>query len=512
MISNWYSRLLSAGGFCFVVFLSCWWVRALYLVPLVLVVWMYRRVVCDFGRHINEAVERMTLWREILGLLGIVILGILARLAWLVVVVSGIVPTNLSDYAFIWQNAHEITNGSWPVSKSWVTALYYAGLIKIFDSIIFAYVGTIALQVFTGVLGWCIVRKCGGRFAGFCFIVMTMLSPNVIVFSAVTATENLYAFFIVVITGFVCKAIRHPSVLLSVPTGLIIWMATWSRAEGVMLWAAVFIPLIAHAIAGRFPWKTLICWILILVGMFGVGAIAALRINKATTNDVTIFCSNDNLVPRYMGSVVETGGRFNGAIYDEFNKDEGPCATMQVCAGNHELRQKWFKLLVRRTEQNWNALTFGQKIVFVFRKQMTDWWGFASLALANMRYSYEFFFAAFCSLILLVAGFSFLFARNLFDGGFLLMVLAGTICALSVGEAQPRYSYLMYWVLPFYAAMGLAMFCKNGVLKSRPVPSSPIMTALCGDRPFRSPINIGFSRGQTLSTLRQSTISILRKS
>ena len=468
MLQRLYERAISFWGVIFFAFLLMYWVRSVTLLSLGLILFIILKILHK-QRIGYGCVNRLSGWcknEERLVLFNVMILGLIARFAWLLFLYINDLSTDISDYRVLWQNSQSMANGVMPISKSWTTAAFYAVGIRLFGvHLTGAYIWTMLLQLMTAIMGYYFCRTILGVFPALVFLVFAVFSPNIIVLSTVTATENLFALFIVVTCILLQRLLKKPCVLLSICMGLVLWVATWSRGEGVILWGATFGVIVVSFFIGKISWLSMFRILVVLVITFILGAICAVKINENCCGDQTIFCSNDNLIPRYMGSLASTAGGFSVAVYDDFDAIHGKGSVARAHQGDRDLRQKWFSYLKRRTAENWAAMSLSDGLKHIIRKEIIDWWGYGTMGLATVNLSYEFVFAPFAAITFALAFFYFILLFRgtcaCYDCGYLAFVLAGVICALAISEAQPRYSFFVYWAGAFYAAFFIKALMKQ---------------------------------------------------
>lgn len=465
-----YDWLMTAFVLSFVLFMSLFWVRLTVAIPLAVAVGVAWHCYREGMRRWFSSLVSLVEAHETVAVAGLFLTGFLVRLLWMAFLSVGGLSTDVSDFAGLWQKSQELASGEWPIVKSWMTAVFYGAIIAVFGAkLSVAYLFTILLQLATVFLGWRLVRGVAGAVVAAAFAVLCLFLPNIIVFGTVVATENVYAFFVVAWMVVLQKIYGNRSVLWTVLLGCLCWFALWSRGEGVVLWIASDMSLVAFAGLKRLSVRKAAVGLLVLGLVFAVGATGAWRLNEWRCGDHTFFCTNDNLVPRYMGSQADARGCYSLAIYREFESVHGSDAMARVDAGDKAMRRQWYDFIRRRTAENWSRLTWRQKVALVGRKLAIDWWAYGTMGLCTTTIRYEFVFAPFAVILLgLVALGVFRIrgncAASLPCGGCFLLVLMGHVCVLMVGEAAARYSFITYWLLPFVACFGCGC------------PQSPIMT------------------------------------
>lgn len=428
--------------------------------------------VCRIGRSLAGWIWRHYGWT----FCGVMVLGCLLR--WLYAVLFPDVIDQSCwwpkmDYIGLWEKAQMCAAGVFPVSKSWMTILAYGGVVKVFgESLKMAFVASSLLNLITALLVFLTVRKWFGRVAGVISAALMFLSPYLIFHSANVATEHCYGLFVWLFLYLISYVIESKSRLgqfvSCAGAAGIAWLATWSRAEGVLLFPVAASCLVLGVTFRRFSWKRCLGFASVLVAVFAVGAAVALHVNATMSGARTFFCSNDNVWPRLFGANLEHHGRINSddvqMVCRKFKCDEECLAS--------RTSQEMTDYIKAEICHRWKRMGLANAARLIVEKEYGDWcvdlvpfWGkslpgrLVASALAVPIPGLVSFFALlfFCG-----QAKKWLRGKDIGKGlcsfGIVIFVL-GNIVALAIVESQPRYGYLLCICWQVFAGAGISRMC-----------------------------------------------------
>lgn len=373
-----------------------------------------------------------------------------------------------ADWPYLWQTAANAAEGIRVVSKSWTVTALYAALIRIVgQNLQAACVLNLLLNFGTGLLLARLGGRWFGRGAGLVAGAMSFCLPYLAMHSLNVATEHLYG--LLTVACLLCLDCIWTArsagavVVRSVLSGILMWLAVWTRGEGLLLVAtglsaAVLVEGICRARWGR---CALVC--AALIGVSAFCGLSAVRINERIDGSRTVFCSDDNLWPRLFGANVAQGGVINGddykLIYDAYAKDH-PQAT-----GTPSTREA-APYIRRETARRWREMPFGTMVRHVLRKEWTDWnWDTMLMRKTSFWRTVVKVVTVPFSALFACCGLAFwcLCALKLVRGESVSpslmtvpILLFGSVIVLAVAECAVRYAYLFPLLFPLFVAGALA--------------------------------------------------------
>lgn len=295
-----------------------------------------------------------------------------------------------SDYKRIWQGVQQLMSGTWPVSKSWTSTVFYAFAAWCSGGRLEAAVlGGIVLHFLSGLLAFDIARKLGGPLSGVAFAAFILLSPILVLMSFKTSTENLYVFFVLCLLWIIAKVeTSELSFRWLCLGGVVLWCTVWSRGEGVVAWATFLAWVGIHSLSRKYSWRRIAASFFVLAIIFALGAVFAVAVNLRTQGVGTFLCSNDNMWPRLIGANQKFNGRCNREdkpmirdmmIRDGIgvNGEKTPSGRdvldfMPAASGCPVEALPYVKAEISR---RWASMDFRAKIRFVWRKWHVAWHG-----------------------------------------------------------------------------------------------------------------------------------------
>ena len=413
-----------------------------------------------------------------------------------------------TDYATIWDCSSNVLNGRMTLSKSWTTVVFWACAKSFFVvDLIGAHICVFLLQGMTALLMFLFLRKYLTVVSAIVGIVLYFFSMYVVFQSAnVTATEHTYAFCVVfsllvtaslMSTSGVCiNSFIRVSLL-----GILMWMAVWARAEGIILWILCPFWLLGYLVLNKRRYVLAGELFIILIAVFVFGAFFAIRLNERINDGArTVFCSNDSCWPRLFGANVSSNGT---AAKEDFNliaslylKDH-PEAKFTMCdakAHCHDSYPLEFHVncpeyvreyVQAETRRRWREMDLWTLGGFIWTKERVDWcmdfYFYLDYLFQRSKSDkdWRYYLAELMTFPLpaLVA------SLGLFSTVMLLFMLAsGTLderlipvmivfpfvfcnmAILSFTEAQQRYGYVGFMVLwPMIAAVPVSVFHRSSI-------------------------------------------------
>ena len=219
-----------------------------------------------------------------------------------------------SDARTFWAWATQMSHGSFPDTKSWVTTGVFALSIKMFgDNLVAAVLLNSILQFITAYLLYLFARRHFGNKAALFSAFIFLLSPSIVFLNFRVQTECPYFLLLAATLLTLSEWIRNRRLCAIALLPLEIWLTVWTRGEGLLLFALVPMCLIVDAAtanrrvkSGALATAYLAC-ALVVLGLFGV------FLNSRYHGTRTPFCSNDSYWPRLYGSNVLSQGRVSGS-------------------------------------------------------------------------------------------------------------------------------------------------------------------------------------------------------
>lgn len=370
-----------------------------------------------------------------------------------------------NDSYVIVAQARQLAAGQMPETKSWGTILFYGGLLKLFgNSIRILVAATILIDLVTSVGVYFATKKWFGAVAGVVSAAFVGWSPTISYYSFQLLTEHLYFFFIVVAIVLMqqvndCGRRIFPIIIASI--SVLIWMATWTRSEGIVLWGALLMPVCAKLIFQKQYLRTL-TGVSLAALLFGLGAAFAISVHRGI--DQGVFSSNDSWWPRLHGACRENHGRFGGGRAEvarkfeirypgrEFHYELGVCPKEVVPIIREEIARRW------------KSMTTRELVAFILEKEIWDWGGSRVSFCANSFEKKCFAYFANHTMSILVSILTLLCFLKFLRGGCdiemlaPLLIVAGIAVVLAITESLPRYGMIMEVLFPIYAAKGIQCF------------------------------------------------------
>lgn len=420
------------------------------------------------GRSVVARGKRMAVVHPIWSLVVMTALAVIVRLAYAFSLDGGLSSAQLADAENYWRWAGEFASGSFPDVKCWTAPAGYALIRRAFGDSLPAAVGlNLALQIITSFVLFAFGRKAFGVFSGLLAAAVYLLSPTFVMMWGMTIAEHFFIFLAALaFWGLACwndsLRLRWAFVLPAM-----IWLATWTRGEGVLLAGAVFAWGTVRCCCDSAGRKGLLVGLGVFFLVFGLGAALGTAVNLRYHGTRTAFCSNDNYWPRLHGADISTRGRVTGKRYiknlylaDHPDDPGGVIANMRPQTCPKEL----IPYIEREISRRWSAMPFWMKVRFVLEKERYVW---SQSFMGNGRpesprsgrewlgrVGQELIPAAVC--LLTFAGLWRL--RRVTDGRILSVAIApacyllGMVAVLAVYESNVRYGVMLLVLLPFYAS------------------------------------------------------------
>jgi len=300
-----------------------------------------------------------------------------------------------SDFKELWDCAGKVVNGEIDLSKSWTTVLLWAGVRRfIGDGVLVRNIIAIGVQIVTCVFGFCFLSKWISRRSALLFVAFFFWSLFVVIHTpSVTATEHLFVVFITLtlLISNLLYSVKTPgfAFLSACFCGLVMWMTTWTRCEGLLLWLVVPV---WHWLFNKSMRKLrlaipmLMGFMLVLV----LGAATAIYVNRVLNDEATIFCSADNLWPRLFGSNLSSTGRVTHEdfmlIWNRYLKENPDSKLSRTFCDQKAHYHRPFPLVLHwkcpkeirpyvreETRTRWLAMDMKTFLCHVFKKERLVW-------------------------------------------------------------------------------------------------------------------------------------------
>ncbi len=414
------------------------------------------------------------------------------RTFWVIILCGGLLrylfvfvyPTTLYnqnvDFTILWGHACSLANGEWGISKSWTTVCTYSLIAKLINSTkIAAFCGTLIIQILTFLFAFLLMRKWSSIYNALLFVALLTFSPMIISHTPNTATEHTllcmtFAAFYFTVRIYDSLKLHH-TIGWATLAGLSLWLATWSRGEGVILWCLIPMILLISWICKKMKAKKCVLGLVSLMSIFILGTYSAFIINDKTSGTKTIFCSDDNLWPQLFGANLQYNGTWNPydkpLIWERYKKDH-PENTWQLMEGDYLIPEQLYAkcpielvpYVKAEIKERWSTMTPVQMLTLLVRKAQTVWWSdnnYAAINIINKPgvYLERMLFSGYA--ITIICG-TFIFFVILFLTKRIpthitlwmpLIYLGGNVVLLCLTEASPRYGYMLLPLLGIYFAL-----------------------------------------------------------
>ena len=393
---------------------------------------------------------------------------------------NGLSQLQGSDARGFWEWATQMSQGSFPNTKSWVTTGVFALSIKMFsDNLVAAVLLNSILQFITAYLLYLFVRRHFGNKAALFSAFIFLLSPSIVFLNFMAQTECPYFLLLAATLLTLSEWIRNRSIYAIALLPLEIWLTVWTRGEGLLLFALVPMCLIVDAAtanrrvkSGALATAYLAC-ALVVLGLFGV------FLNSTYHGTRTPFCSNDSYWPRLYGSNVLSQGRVSGPktappgvklvndktlIYERYRKDHlGDPDKGVLPRREMECPAPLVPYIREEIARRWAALSLLGKVRFVLAKERLPWrhplvrsGQIPCKSKVKLR-NYDMLPSI--SLLACLVGLTVYFRREMTsdaNGETLLRLVPllyvfGIFCMIAIAESNIRYGVIALLMLPVYA-------------------------------------------------------------
>ena len=393
---------------------------------------------------------------------------------------NGLSQLQGSDARGFWEWATQMSQGSFPNTKSWVTTGIFALSIKVFgDNLVAAVLLNSIFQFATAYLLYLFARRHFGNKAALFSALIYLLSPSIVFLNFRVQTECPYFFLLAATLLTLSEWIRSRSMYAIALLPLEIWLTVWTRGEGLLLFALVPMCLLVDAAtssrrakSGVLATAYLAC-ALVVLGLFGV------FLNSTYHGTRTPFCSNDSYWPRLYGSNVLSKGRVSGPrtsppgvtlvndktlIYERYRKDHLDDPDQGVLPRRQmECPDQLVPYIREEIARRWAALSLLEKVKFVLVKERLPWRfplvhsGQIPCKKREKLRSYDMLPAI--SLLACLVGLTMYFRREMksdANGETMLRLVPllyvfGIFCMIAIAESNIRYGVIALLMLPVYA-------------------------------------------------------------
>lgn len=396
----------------------------------------------------------------------ILLLGILLRLGMFWVVKDSLSAPYDSDAGAFLQKVESLTVGIWPANKSWMTVLVYAGWGKLFSTsyLSLSICGNI-LQVITIILAFVIGRKLFGPVGGVIIEGYVAFDLMSIVLSNAIYLENVY-YMIVLMMVFVTSKMDATSsllksLILAILSAIFAWCMIWTRSDGIVFLIALLLLYVFKSFCRKGDYSFLkLC----VLGITSLSlAFFSFFVNIKTDDSKTIFCSNDNYIPRVMGVNYRSKGSWDSRVIKELDQRyiaDNPEKREQIERNTIKQPYPYMNELVpyckEMIHESTNSLTLWQWIELIWIKEITIFWGNLSIT-PNSRiitYALSMYRNSIITLLCLPIVFTlWQKTREVQFVNYLFAITAAGIMLLYVlGEVSPRYGQLLFLLLTITCA------------------------------------------------------------
>lgn len=478
-------NFFSIAGFLFSISLILFSPIRLHILPLILL------IICGLMLSVSTHNGRKTiLWllrHPTSSVVSIITLFILFRLLYLLLFNIDITAKQSFDFNLLWTQAQVLASGQWPINKSWMTVLFYGGVIKVFGvSLIAAYVATLLLKTLTLGILYRLTKQWTNTLGALIALTLMAFSLHDIDLTHHTATEHLFTFFLLLTTYALAQINKLkrsiPSCLWGILLGFLTWFTIWSRGEGVIFWILIPLFIILTYMHRELSRKVAIVLLLTFGMTTFVGGYMARTINQHTANSNTFFCSDDNLWPRLFGLNLSSNGSWthddhwliwNRYLHDHPDANKGidietykiPASIAGQCPHyivpyvKAEISHRW------KTMPCWQLLKL--ELIKIQRVWLKTYIPFHTNH-PQRKYLYQHCFAITATTLALLSSIFFLicYLRSplyicvTFWSG--LVFVIGNAALLLLTEAGPRYNFSFYTFFPIYAATALQLLLPIG--------------------------------------------------
>lgn len=393
----------------------------------------------------------------------VIVLGLLVRGAFLLVYPEYLTFTGQGpDAQFFATRIDALLQGEMLPTKSWTSVFYYTGVAALLGNTIPSLlVGSLILSGVAILLAFCLGRHWLGVLGGVVFAACLALSPFLAMHNLQILSEHMYCVTLLAALLFGTLAYEAKTIgkmsLWGVLFGITAWLTVWSRTEGILLWVLFPGLFVVAGMTRRVSWKKVVVFLAIAGILFAAGGTLACEINRRIDGSCTIFCSNDGLIPRLMGTQGSWNGDLLAQVQDDYRQSRGLPKDYPIQWGCGD--EDWANYLRETITERWRAMTFMQKVQLIWDKVYATWLTPAmpprSVADAIGKMSLGLFtaFLAFTSLIV--------FVLHLLRGRMMepyclwsgVLFIVGNMVALFVSESNWRYSLGFHLLFGMYVAL-----------------------------------------------------------
>lgn len=417
----------------------------------------------------------------IFALLTVIALGVLCRIGMLITFPEFLQPEKqIAETGFFRGCIDALLNGEFVTTKSWCTVIYYTAIAQLFGNTMLTLVGgSLLLSSISTVLAFLLGRRWTGDFGGVIFAACVAFSPFLVLQTKYIVAEHVYAPLLLLSLFLASLAYDAKNTKKIVGYGILFgvsaWLTIWTRGEGILLWVLVPGLFIGAKLMGLLQWRKMLPFLAVAIVMFTAGAGVGYAINQRLDGAKTIFCSNDSLIPRLVGTSERTWGVWDNALVEEAE------ATYKQSRGlpdNYEIpwgcvQEDYANFLKETTANRWESLSFTRKARLIWKKAQITWHppreSLKSTAniMANLALSGFMTFTALVSLIVFAL---ILLRRRMLSPFFLwsgLLFVIGNAALLCISEAAWRYSMAFHLLFGMYVALAMTWFLQPKTLRDK---------------------------------------------
>lgn len=398
----------------------------------------------------------------------IVLLGILFRVLMFVVVKDDLAAPYGSDSGAFLQKIQAFDSGIWIQNKSWITILAYGCWGKLFSTsyLSLAVCGNI-LQILTIIFAFLIGKKLFGVLGGLILESYIAFDLMLLVLSNAVYLENIY-YLVTIISIFMTlkmyeASTTFTSIMFTILTSFFCWCMIWTRSDGIVFMIALVLLYTVLCICGRVAKKYIKFLTLIIISF--VFAASSYLINVNIDGSQTIFCSNDNYIPRVMGVSYRNKGCYDKQIIVELHQQylkDYPEKREMVEKNTISQPLPYMNDLIpyckKMIKELSNSLTLTQWFDLIISKEKNIFWGNISITPNSKLFTFLLciYRNSIITFLCIPVLWSMLKKRESeFLDHFFSIITMGIFLLYIFGEASPRYGQLFFFLLAILSASKL---------------------------------------------------------
>lgn len=409
----------------------------------------------------------------------IVSLGFLLRLTIILIHVFslnepspqlGLYEIPRGDGGALFQKIEYLLDGQWIQNKSWTSVVGYTIFAKFLGlkSTTF-WIVNLLIYFAISTLFYKMMSNFFGAFSSVFLVAFYAFNLQIAYSIKLLSVEHFYFLFIALslysFTHFLFANNTRNAILSAIALSIFSWLAIWARSDGFIILIAMILTLTVTAILKER--KQILYALPILLVTTSIFAVLSFTINFYSDGSKTIFCSNDNYIPRLIGVDFETKGQCTGSKAMESVMErfllENPDKVEAVKNNKFQQPVSYINDILPyindEIDKRRSEMTIQQWIELIFCKERVIFWNYTGgKTFKNywISITYEIvrnLFITFCGAIIFI---SLLYRRDFFNESFIEMIwiyTAGAICMYALTEVNTRYSFLFYLLFAIIAAI-----------------------------------------------------------